>query len=261
MTPVPLLSIVFMGISLVASFAVPAVIAVFLYKKYRCDIPPFFIGCAVMLIFAFILEQIAHGVIRGLFPGLTDHRVLFALYAGLMAGLFEETGRFTAFKTVMKRFAGNDRNALMYGAGHGGFEAVVILGITMVNNLIFSVMINTGSASLIPTDALNAEQLASLEASLSALSQSQSYVFLLGIAERIAAIVIHMSFSVIVWNGVKYRKPAYVFLAVALHALVDAGTVLLSGSGMHTVLLEAVILLAAAVIALIAVRLTGHQRR
>ena len=57
------------------------------------------------------------------------------------------------------------------------------------------------------------------------------------------------------------RRLPFVFSAIALHALVDAVTVLLGGIEMHPVLLEAVILLASAVIALIAVRLTGNQRR
>ena len=54
-----------------------------------------------------------------------------------MAGIFEETGRFLAFKTVLRKKQGKDINALMYGAGHGGFEAAALLGITMINNIIY----------------------------------------------------------------------------------------------------------------------------
>lgn len=61
-----------------------------------------------------------------------------------MAGLFEETGRFLAMRYVLKKEHGNAHNALMYGAGHGGLEMFVILSLGMINNLIYSVMINLG---------------------------------------------------------------------------------------------------------------------
>lgn len=249
---VPALSIVFMVISLIGSVAIPVALAVFLRKKYKCDILPFFIGCAVMLVFAFILEQIAHGVVLTVFPGLRSRSVLFALYAGLMAGLFEETGRFAAFKTVLKKAQHNDHNALMYGAGHGGFEAAAILGIAMINNLFFAFLMNSGNASLLLNSGTfsavpgGTEQMAAIENAMTQLAASPSYLFLVGLVERMAAIVLHISFSVLVWNAVKYHRTGYVLLAIALHTAVDAVTVILSSAGMHPALLEVVIILMSA---------------
>lgn len=255
---VPVLSVIFMILSLIGAFALPFALAVYFRKKYRCEVIPFFTGCVVMLVFAFILEQIAHSVILAAFPGLQSRSLLFALYAGLMAGLFEETGRLAAFQTVLRKFQHNDHNALMYGAGHGGFEAVAILGIAMVNNLIFAFMMNSGNASLIPTEALNAEQVSALEDAMATLASSPSYVFLLGLVERIAAIVLHISFSVLVWSAAKYRKKVRFILAIALHMLVDAVTVLLSTGGMPPVLLEIVILLMSAGCAFLSRNLTQN---
>ena len=256
---VPALSIGFMVISLIGSVAIPFALAVFLRKKYKCDILPFFIGCAVMLVFALVLEQIVHGVVLTVFPGLRSRTVLFALYAGLMAGLFEETGRLAAFKTVMKRFSHNDHNALMYGAGHGGFEAAAILGIAMINNLFFAFLMNSGNASLLlNSGAFSAvpggtEQMAAIENAMTQIAASPSYVFLLGLVERCAAIVLHLSFSVLVWHAVKYRKPVCFLLAIALHTAVDAATVLLGTAGMHPVILEIIIVLMSAGVALPAI--------
>ena len=261
---VPALSIVFMVISLIGSVAIPVALAVFLRKKYKCDILPFFIGCAVMLVFAFILEQIAHGVVLTVFPGLRSRSVLFALYAGLMAGLFEETGRFAAFKTVLKKAQHNDHNALMYGAGHGGFEAAAILGIAMINNLFFAFLMNSGNASLLLNSGTfsavpgGTEQMAAIENAMTQLAASPSYLFLLGLVERMAAIVLHLSFSVLVWSAAKYRKKVRFILAIALHMLVDAVTVLLSTGGMPPVLLEIVILLMSAGCAFLSRNLTQN---
>ena len=72
--------------------------------------------------------------------GLSDHAVsrflnanpvLLALVAGLFPGLFEETGRLVAFNTVLKKRK-NRETSISYGIGHGGFEVILILGITYI---------------------------------------------------------------------------------------------------------------------------------
>ena len=139
---VPVLSIVCMAVSLVIAFGVPIALFIYFRKKKGADILPFFIGCAVMFVFAFVLEAYAHQAVFASEIGkkIQNNVFAYALYGGFMAGLFEETGRFLAFKTVLKKKLGNDANALMYGAGHGGFEAIYLLGITSINNIIYSVL-------------------------------------------------------------------------------------------------------------------------
>ena len=98
------------------------------YKKKGGQVSAFFVGCAVFVVFALLLESLVHNlVLKGLPVGekILGNTLLYALYGGLMAGLFEETGRFLAFKTVLKKRQDNDRNALMYGAGHGGIECIL----------------------------------------------------------------------------------------------------------------------------------------
>lgn len=257
--PVPALSVVFMIVSLLGSFAAPIAIAIFLKKKYRCNIPPFFIGCAVMLLFAFVLEQLAHAAILTAFPALRENVRLFSLYGGLMAGLFEETGRYVAFRTVMKKYRDNDRNALMYGAGHGGFEAVVILGLTMISNLAIVLTLRSGGIDALPTDALSEDQRAVFMASVDTILYSPSYIFLIGLVERIAAIALHMAMSVIVWYSVKGKRLRLFFLAIFLHALADFVTALLSFLGVHPVAIEAVIIAIVVAVAWIARYVSRRQ--
>ena len=99
-----------------------------------------------MLLFAMVLEQFVHSVVLGSPAGIViqENIWMYALYGSVMAGLFEETGRLLAMRYVLKKEHRNAHNALMYGAGHGGFEMFVILSIGMINNLIYSVMINLG---------------------------------------------------------------------------------------------------------------------
>ena len=102
---VPALSIFFMVITCILSIGTP--IALFLYLRFarKADVYPFFAGCSVMLLFAFILEQGAHSFILSFSAGETirNNLWLYALYGGLMAGLFEETGRYLCFSFALKR--------------------------------------------------------------------------------------------------------------------------------------------------------------
>ena len=237
------LSIAFMAISCVIAFAIPIVLLIYFRKKKGADILPFFIGCAVMLVFALLLESAVHRLVLFSDIGKTiqNNIWLYALYGGLMAGIFEETGRFLAFKTVLRKKQGKDINALMYGAGHGGFEAAALLGITMINNIIYSVMVNSGNTAAL-TGTLSGDVLAQVEASIQALITTPSYQFLLGGVERIFAVILQLFLSVLVWFAVKKKGKGYLYpLAILIHFLVDALTVVLSGLGVNMIKIEIVI--------------------
>ena len=163
---VPTLSIVFMAVSCAICFLTPLALFLYLRLVKKADIYPFFAGCAVMLLFAFILESGLHSLVFSspAGPAIRNNIWLYALYGGFMAGLFEETGRYLAFSFALKKYRAKNVNALMYGAGHGGFEAIVITGLTMVNNIIWSVMINNGSISSM-ISSLPGDQLAQAQQS------------------------------------------------------------------------------------------------
>ena len=237
---VPIPSMIFMAVSCVIGFGLPLAAFLYLRLKKKADVLPFFIGCAVMLLFALILEALVHRVILGSGAGgkIQNNIWLYALYGGLMAGLFEETGRFLAFKTVLKKYQHRDVNALMYGAGHGGIEAAVLLGLAMISNLLYSVMINVGGP-----EALLASQpdvyRARLISAIQALITTPSHHFLLGGVERISAVALQISLSVLVWFAAKRPGKRWLFpAAIGLHALVDAATVILSGKGVDLILVE-----------------------
>ncbi len=241
---VPILSMIFMFLAGLSSIVLPILLFLWFKLKMKADILPFFVGCAVMLVFAFVLEASVHQVVLMHSPvgeTIRGNTWLYALYGGLMAGLFEESGRFIAFRKGLKSRLNKDANALMYGAGHGGIEAVVVLGITNLNNLIYSVLINTGNTKIL-TGPLTGDLKAQVETAIQALITTPSYLFLLGMVERIFAISLHIALSVLVWFAVKYAKEGkgYLFpLAIFLHFFVDACTAGLAGLGVNTLLIEA----------------------
>ena len=227
---VPALSIVFMAVAMTFAFVAPFVL-LFYYKRKGAQVLPFFVGCAVFVLFALLMESLVHTLVLKVLPvgeKIVGNTLLYALYGGLMAGLFEETGRFVAFRTVLKKRQDNDRNALMYGAGHGGIECIILLGFAYVSNLIMSVMINTGMTDAL-TAGLSGDMLTQVQAVFDTLTTTSPWTYLLAIVERCVAIVTHISLSVLVWFAAKKPGKAWLFpLAILLHAVLDGLTVILA---------------------------------
>lgn len=258
---VPVLSIIFMSISCITVFLVPVLLFVYFRKKKKADILPFFIGCLVMILFAFVLET---GVNKVIYPKLQEsvngnNMYLLALYGGLMAGLFEECGRYIAFRTVLRRRMDNNANALMYGAGHGGIEAVLLFCMLMINNIAISFMINSGNVSGV-LSSLFGTAYSNMEANINLLTTLPPYIFLIGAAERFFAISIHMSLSVIVWTAARDKGKRYLFpVAIFLHFVIDSISV---GLGLYIdskIIIELVILVMTVLLAMYSRRIYKNK--
>ncbi|HNR64773.1 MAG TPA: YhfC family glutamic-type intramembrane protease [Atribacterota bacterium] len=229
---VPTLSIVFMVIVALTGIIIPIVLFTIFRKKYKANIAPFFIGCTVFIIFALLLERFFITFLFKMAAGkvIRSSIWLYGIFGGLMAGLFEETGRFTAFKTILKKSRSNDANALMYGAGHGGFEAFYILVFSMISNIIMSVMLNLGLQDKLISGVTDEAKLRTLYATFAVLAGTPPVNFLMGIVERIAAVALHISLSVLVWFAAGKEARCFWFypLAILLHSAVDAIAVIMS---------------------------------
>ena len=241
---VSLLAIACMAVTGILSFVLPLGLLLYLKIKKGADLLPFFIGCAVMLLFALVLESLCHQLILMHSPvgeTILGTPILYALYGGFMAGLFEETGRFLAFKTVLKKRLDKNVNALMYGAGHGGFEAMAIAGTTMLNNIVLSVMIDLGQTDKLLT-SVPSEMAGQMQSALDLLVSTPAATYLLGGVERIFAIAIHIALSVLVFAAVKEKARGWLFpLAVFLHFFVDMVTAYLSQIKVPAILIEAAV--------------------
>ena len=249
------LSIAIIIINMILGVLVPIVLLIYFKKKYHADINSFLVGCAVMILFALVLEQLVHVVVLGSGLGIVIQKNiwLYALYGSLMAGLFEETGRLLAMRYALKKEHGNGHNALMYGAGHGGLEMFVILSMGMINNLIYSVMINMGQTQIL-LEPLDETTRVTLQAAFDTLIQTPSWYFVLSPVERLAAITAQIGLSVIVWYAATGKKIKFnlFILAILLHAFLDAVAVLAAKSGMSLIVVEVFVWLIAIGITLIA---------
>lgn len=172
----------------------------------------FFLGAGTFFLFAMVLEQLLHQVVlrAPIGPVLQGNVWLTALYGGLAAGLFEETGRFCAFKLVLR--GQRERiTALSYGIGHGGGEAFLLLGMTYINNLILMFTLSNGG--VLPP---------ALDSAVRGLAAVPVTAYLWALFERIPAVAFHMSASVLVFAAAKQPGKLWLFpAAILLHALLD----------------------------------------
>lgn len=237
-----------MVFTLVLSIGVPVAALIFFKKKTGGKISSALLGSAIFIIFALLLESILHAAVVGAFgEAITGNPWMYALYGGLAAGLFEETGRLLAMRFMMKNSLTKE-NALLYGVGHGGAEAIVIGGLTYISNIALAILINQqGVAALLATVEESLQDQALTQ--LSALWTTPAYSFYLGGVERLAAFVLQICLSLLVYRAVREGKVSLFLLAVALHFLVDAGSVLLSGVA-PAIAVEAVLVIVACAFAL-----------
>lgn len=198
----------------------PVVLGFVLHRRTGGRWRFFFLGCAIFLVFVLVLEQMAHSLILGgrLGEVIQGNIWLYALYGGVMAGLFEECGRWVAFRVTLKNQKGPG-DALMYGAGHGGFEAMVVVGVSMVNNVVLALTMNRGGLAAV--EELMGEIPEAGMAALSALATTPAWTYLWAGFERVVAVALHITLSMLVYLAVKRGRWQYWLLAVALHAAVD----------------------------------------
>ncbi len=224
---VPELSILGMVVSLIISFGTPIALCIIARKKLNAKLRPVLIGAVAFIVFVTMLESIMHSlVVTATGDLLTGNVWLYALYGGLAAGLFEETGRYIAMKYYMQKTL-TKQNSIMYGIGHGGMEAILVAGMAAIYNISTAFIINAGNIESLLVGLDDAEKSTVME-QLTVLWTLPSYQFYMSGLERISAIILHIALSYLVYRAVKYQKMQFYFLAFGIHFLVDALTVILS---------------------------------
>lgn len=190
-----------------------------------------------------------------------NHLFVYAFVLAFTAGLFELAGRFVVGKVMQQNLTFH--RSLAAGLGHGGIEAMLIVGITYINNLLYMVMIRTGIFdTLISQSATAGVDPAQLYAIRDALIGTSPALFLLAGLERILAMTCHIGMSMIVCFHLHRGTPIKgALLCLGIHTLLDltAGISLLSGTALPQsaayILIYAIISIAALLSILITVRI------
>ncbi len=240
------MSFIALGLGFVLSIAVPLALALVWKFKKKERFTTVLIGAATFLLFAIILEKPIQNVL--IIPsafGLPEHAlskfvsarpVLWGILVGFFPGLFEETGRFVAFKTILRKRT-NRETGVSHGIGHGGFEVIFILGVTFIEYIIYGVMINTGLIDTVisQVSAQAPGQLATVYEQLNGIAAFGFVELGLMIFERIFAVLYHVGASMLVFYAARDKDKLWLYpLAIIVHTILD-GFLGLQMAGVFTV--------------------------
>jgi uncharacterized membrane protein YhfC len=153
-------------------------------------------------------------------PHIQASQVLGYAWIGvsaLTAGIFEEVGRWAGYRWLVKGER-SFRVGVMFGLGHGGIEAMLLVGLSLAGSLVLYVLLATGHAP-----AMGAEAHDKLVTAMSALRARDLAASVL---ERVMAMTVQVALSLVVLEAVVRRSKAWLAGAVAAHFAVDFVSVL-----------------------------------
>ena len=206
--------------------AVPLALGVVLARRGRLSWSLFGAGAAT-----FVASQLLHIPFNNLVlaPFVTERGMFAAgglafmaaaLLYGLSAGVFEEVARFV----VMRRWAHEARrlpSAIMFGAGHGGSEAIILGGLVLYGFFQAVALRGMDLAETLPP-----EQVEAAAAQMTLYWSIPWYQALLGAVERVGAICFHLSASALVLQSVRRGGWGWLAGAVAWHTLFNTATLI-----------------------------------
>lgn len=142
--------------------------------------------------------------------------LILAAALGLSAGFFEETARYLVYRFGIKD-AREWKDALMFGAGHGGIEAILLGLLTFLSVLQLISLTGQDLSHIVPED-----QLPLAQAQITAFWEIPWYGVLLGTVERAIALCFHIAASVLVLQAFQKQNIVWLLAAIGFHALLDA---------------------------------------
>jgi uncharacterized membrane protein YhfC len=178
-------------------------------------------GALVFLAAQAVRRPLNAGLARVLGRERLDARLL-----ALTAGLTEETARYAALRWALPEVQAWP-GALMLGAGHAGFEAL-LLALTAGLATVAMVRLRHSTRAW---ERVPAARRAAVRARLAAYWAAPAAAPLLGVVERVVALAVHLGGALLALQAVVRGSPAWLGAAVLLHAAVDAAALALAGRG------------------------------
>lgn len=188
---------------------------------------------------------------------------LYVFTFAFTAGLFELAGRFAVAKLMQKKLT--YKRSLAAGMGHGGIEAIILIGMAYINNLVYIAMINNGTFDTMVAQAVAAgvdtSQLNMLKETLLTTSPA---MFLLGGFERLLTMFCHAGMSMIVCWGIHTGKASKcALICLVIHTLLDltAGISLLADTVLSQTMVYTIIYTILTMAAILSLKILLEIRR
>lgn len=212
-----------LAIAFIFCLGYPIVLAIIARRRLKVGWRYFGFGALIFFVFqvitrapaVVILQNVLARQLRASIPLQISWLVILAI----TAGLFEEVGRYVAYRFLMRREEKTWNKGVMYGIGHGGLESMLLIGgaqlLALINILTLMSILNTNPA------ALPATQHAQVLRQFAALNAQPVWSPLLGAWERLWTLPIQIALSVMVLQVFRRNNIGWLWLAILAHAIVD----------------------------------------
>ena len=227
-------SIAAMCVTLVVALVLP-VIGLIIYavkNKKQGVVGAWFLGAAGFFVMQMVIRTpilSGLGMLEGFVAFAQNHYLIYAITLAFTAGLFEVIGRYVVAKILSKKLT--FKKGFAAGLGHGGIEAMGLIGIGYINNLIYVGMINSGAINgvIAQTESLGVDT-TQIYALIDALVNTPAPMFLLAGYERVLTMICQAAMSLLVCYFVWEKQDIKgIGICLLLHTLLDGVSVVVSG--------------------------------
>lgn len=216
-----------LAITVILMIAIPVIFFICWRKKQKqqTKIGYLIAGAVGFIVSARVLELGVHLVCivadNPVSRFINGNTVAFVLYGIIMAGVFEECGRYIVLKYIMKKNR-TPENAIMYGIGHGGIEILAVLLPSMILYLVIAVLFSAGNIeNALSTLNIAEDTAAAALPSVEAAAAFDYAMMAMNVLERLFAMLLHIGLTVVVYYGVCNANKACLPIAILLHMLMD----------------------------------------
>ena len=214
-------------ITVILMVAIPVIFFIYWRKNYKqqTKISWLIAGAIGFIVSARVLELGVHLVCivtdNPISRFINGNTIAFVLYGIIMAGVFEECGRYIILKYIMKKNR-TPENAVLYGIGHGGIEILAVLLPAIITYLAVAVLFSAGDMeNALSTLNITEETASAALPSIQATAAFDYGMMAMNVIERLFAMFLHIGLTVVVYYGVVTVKKNCLLVAIILHMLMD----------------------------------------
>lgn len=227
-------SIAAMCVTLFISLILPVVLfIIYAVKNKKQGVAgAWFLGAAGFFVTQIVIRTPILSVLslsEGFIAFVENHYLVYALMLAVTAALFEVAGRFVSAKVLSKNLTFT--KGVAAGLGHGGIEAMFLIGMAYISNLLYVAMINSGTIDVViaQTEGMGMD-VAPIYTLVDTLVNTPAYMYLLAGYERVLTMIGHTAMTLVVFYFMwKKQTIKGIGICVLFHTLLDGVVGIISG--------------------------------
>lgn len=229
-------TIIYMIITIIICFGVPIAGVIIVSRKSKYMLGAFLAGSISFFVTQIVIRiPLVQLIMVNL--DLKDTllvNILISISLASTAALFESAGRLASMKWLMTEKRRGYFAGISHGLGHGGIEAIMLVGLNYILYLVIGISMAKGDGAY----AIIGSDEASIEA-MNVIFSNEPIMFLMAGLERLFTMMFHVAMSLLIMEGfVKQKIGKYFVIVLICHTALDFSAVMLSYLGIDPMMIE-----------------------